>query len=215
MLMLGSHFDQDPQLPWAREHLALGRRAGAKGNRSSMLRLHQAAMDYLDATAGENNEHWIKALLRLRDFDAGRFRKFEKGEAALADFLWEICGEWYPQKAKHQGEALTRQALALAFEQAKKQGLPHGHGLGIFGGMTFILGLGFDRDLQFPWAQAGGDPDGQVLRTGHGGKHARIRGIASQGFFQGTSGPRPCASLLLGCGITRGLRRAEEKGHGN
>ncbi len=172
MLMLGSHFDQDPQLPWVRDHLTLGRPQGSEANRSSLLRLHQATLDYLDIVAGENNEYLVKALLRLRDFDTGRFRKFETGEKALTEALAGLCEEWYPQKAKHQGETSTRQALTLAIQPARMHGMNTSYALGVFGGLTFMLGLGFEKDLQFPWALAalssapGGEAKAKELYAG-------------------------------------------------
>jgi hypothetical protein len=156
MLMLGSFFDDDPQLQWVAD--IVGGPSLAAGDRAPLLRLHAAAMSYLDRVAGEDNEHLVKALIRVRDFDAALFRDRDQG-GLLAE-LPRICEAWYPQKAAVQGPAATGATMTTAAEQARARGLTSSFGQGIYAGVAFMLGAGFAGDPQFPWASAALATDG-------------------------------------------------------
>jgi hypothetical protein len=148
MLMLGSWFDEDPQLVWAAEMLddRSIRHAPARLNR-----VHGAAMDYLDAVAGENNEHLIKALVRIRDFDPASTATIPADR--FEDEMVRTLSRFHPQKADRQGEEATRTIVRQAGALARRHSLAGQSAVCLLAGLAFMLGAGFHRDPQFPWAQ--------------------------------------------------------------
>jgi hypothetical protein len=148
MMMLGSWFDEDPQLPWATAWLTASSPAHAP---TRLNRLHDETMTYLDTIAGENNEHLIKALVRIRDFDLASVNAIP-----VAQFDEEISGiltRFYPQKAAYQGEEATRAVVRNARVLAQQHSLGEQKEVALLASLAFMLGSGFYRDPQFPWAQ--------------------------------------------------------------
>jgi hypothetical protein len=148
MLMLGSWFDEDPQLPWC----AAGLTDPSIVHPSARLnRLHSETMDYLDRVAGENNEHLIKALLRIRAFDPASPDGIP--EDRFEEEMVKTLSGFYPQKAAHQGIEATRVVVQNAGALARRHGLHSQRGVCLVASLAFMLGSGFHRDPQFPWAQ--------------------------------------------------------------
>ena len=146
ILMLGASFDEDPQLPWAAARLA----DSSNPNPPARLdELHEFAGTYLDRVAGENNEHLIQALLRIRDFDPGSMASVPS--ANLEDEVVTALARLYPQKFAYQGEFPTRSATRHGAALAKHYGFSGGRAVCLFAGLAFMLGWGFDHDPQFPW----------------------------------------------------------------
>jgi len=164
MLMLGSWFDQDPQLPWCAAGLTDG---SILHPPARLSRLHSQAMDYLDRVAGENNEHLIKALLRIRAFDPATAESIPEGR--FEDEMVKLLSGFYPQKAAHQGEEATRAVVRDAGALAGEHGLRGRKAVCLLAGLAFMLGSGFHRDPQFPWAQ-------NALPAGRGDLDALQRG---------------------------------------
>jgi hypothetical protein len=148
MLMLGSWFDEDPQLPWAAARLA---DPSIVYPPARLNQLHNDTMGYLDRVAGENNEHLVKALLRIREFDPASAAAIppEKFEDEMVGTL----SRFYPQKAAHQGESATRAVVRGADVLAQRHGLHGQPHVCLLAGLAFMLGSGFHRDPQFPWAR--------------------------------------------------------------
>lgn len=157
MLMLGAFFDEDPQLGWLAPlmrdvtHLAPPERLDA---------VHEAVMLYLDEIAGEENEHLIRALLRMRDVDleaAGDLAADGSG-SGIADLLTGL----FPQKACRHGDAAMRLAAGRGVALARQHGMQTGPGVVLLSTLVFMLGWRFHEDPQFPWAEAVlGPRDGQ------------------------------------------------------
>ncbi|HVC59659.1 MAG TPA: hypothetical protein VND19_04745 [Acetobacteraceae bacterium] len=156
-LMLGAFFDEDPQLGWLAPlmrdvtHLSPPERLDAA---------HEAVMRYLDEIAGEENEHLIRALLRMRDVDlaaAGDLAADESG-SGIADLLTGL----FPQKACRHGDAAMRLAAGRGAALARQHGMRTGPGIVLLSALVFTLGWRFHEDPQFPWAQAALGP-----RDGH------------------------------------------------
>ena len=117
MLMLGAGFDADPLLPWVKVELARQPEAPAMDR---CFALHAAALAYLDLVAGEDNEHLVKALIRLRDFDLGACDALDATE--FPPELGRSLILLYPQKA----EPLGPQRLAALVQAASARALQHG-----------------------------------------------------------------------------------------
>jgi hypothetical protein len=144
MFMLGSYFDEDPQLPWAAEALNA---AGSSEGRAQAL--YARAMRHLDEVAGEKNERLIRALLRLRDMPLGLLD--DVAPDALQDAIVSVLASAYPEKIAVQGDAATRTVVAGAVALATDQGMAMNRGSLLFAALAAMCGAGFARDPQVPW----------------------------------------------------------------
>jgi hypothetical protein len=157
MLMLGSRFDEDPQLPWCAAHLTDN---SIPHPPARLNRLHSETMSYLDRVAGENNEHLTKALLRIRAFDPASVDRIP--DERFDDEITQILSGFYPQKAAYQGEEATRAVVRNAAALAGRHGLTGRRAVCLVAGLAFMLGAGFHLDPQFPWAQKALPPGGEA-----------------------------------------------------
>lgn len=149
MFMLGSFFDTDPQLPWAARILAAD---NLPDGFAKVQALYKEAMGYLDRTIGKNDMEHLKVLLRVRNLDLNRAAErlqpdFTKGSIAL---LHEV----HPRKAELLGDDILEVLVVTGSEAALEYGLSHERGRLVFLLHMFLMGSGFDRDPQFPWAAA-------------------------------------------------------------
>jgi hypothetical protein len=147
MFMLGSFFDEDPQLPWAAEILKSRGGGGPK-----MKRLYDRAVIYLERVSGPDGEHFRRMLVRVRR------SRFETLVGIRPD---DLVGQMssllegiYPQKWLETGEAGTRCLMADGIRAAEGHGLATPEGIGIYTSLIFILGSHFERDPLYPWAAA-------------------------------------------------------------
>ena len=149
MFLFGSFFDSDPQLPWA---------MGEAGNRRLRQRagriqdVYRIALEYLEQTAGEKNQHLIRALLRMRSFDLDSLPP-----SAGADFEQGLCAvlaRLYPEKYAYQGEAVTRRLIRDGMKAAARGGIDTTEGAAVVAALFFMLGAGVDRDPLYPWVGA-------------------------------------------------------------
>lgn len=144
--MLGCDFDSDPQLPWASE-------IANRTLRNPTLRIdfvYDAAIDYLTATAGEDCEHVVRALLRIRAYDFASAPQ-SSGEQFVTDVLGILHG-FCPAKFEHQGEEANRQLVSIGRQTALRYGITENRGVLLLITLMFMLGSGIDRDLLHPWA---------------------------------------------------------------
>jgi hypothetical protein len=146
LLMLGTDFDSDPQTPWARKI--------SDGTiRNPTLRIDAVfheAVDHLKATAGQDCEFVVRALLRIRSYDFGTAPQ-STGEQFVNDVL-ELLREFCPQKYAHQGEAVNRELIALGREAAARYGITAPRGVLLVVVLMFMMGSGFHHDPLYPWA---------------------------------------------------------------
>ncbi len=160
-MMLGVDFAIDPQLPWVRDELdASDEPDGA----ARLNRLYARTVDYLGATAGEDAELVVRALLRIRAIDYAAIPVLSNEAAAVADTCSRLEA-LYPEKFAHQGAALTAQVVARDRARARDFGLHEAGGQFLFVMLAFMLGSGFDHDLLHGWA-------GEALRSGNDGDRA-------------------------------------------
>lgn len=166
MLYLGSHFDSDPQLPWAARVLA--RAADGCSPAAVITTLYDTTLDYLDQTYGGRNEHLGLALSRiglLLKGEALAASRVHSADDVLAGLHWVL-----PTKSQAAGAA-GMQALArecgIALHHWR---LATPRGAALLMGLMFMLGHGVAEDPQFPWVRAGlqaaqdGLPEARVER---------------------------------------------------
>lgn len=152
-LMLGSNFDEDLMLPWAK--MILDDSAG--GSPSARIdRLTERAMDYVDRLAGEDNS-WLTSALGCIQRDLDRFSR-----EPIEDFKEEMLCRLpalFPSKFNYVGEDITRSVIAHAELTARRYGLTTPRGTALYCATAFVVGSSFDRDPQLQRI-------GEALRNG-------------------------------------------------
>lgn len=144
MFMLGGEFDRDPQLPWVSGFLEprnghpLGRIEG----------LHDRAMEYFDAVAGIDNEHWVRALVRARNFNLPSVET--AAASAWAEEIERTLEKLYPEKFRYQGDAVRR-FIEAEIAAAAEHGMARFSDVLSYAAHAFFAGVGFARDPLFPW----------------------------------------------------------------
>ena len=147
-MLLGSHFDSDPQLDWAHH------------DSSSKPEAHLAAvwhstMSYLDRCAGPSNEYLVRAMLRLRRLDFVTLASIDPD--ATKSTLEEIA-QWlaalYPEKAQEQGPKATLVVVDQSVGEASSYRLTSLRGISLVAAAKFMLGAGCFHDPLFPWLQS-------------------------------------------------------------
>ena len=163
MLILGVDFAIDPQLPWVKECLDPTRESEPADRLDDLFDL---TTDYLGATAGEDGELVVRALLRMRAIDFSCVPALQ-GEAAVEDAC-ERLHHLYPQKFDYQGHALTAMNVAQQRWRARDLGLLDPGGEFLFVLLSFMLGSGFDHDPLHSWS-------GAILHLAQGNEAVRDR----------------------------------------
>jgi hypothetical protein len=112
--------------------------------------LYDKAMEYFDGVAGTENEFLGRALLRIRDISIQDFSQMTPENTinvsvALLEKIW-------PQKCRELGEATLSSLFGEAAVSAKKYSITSERGIVLYTWLMFMLGSGFDKDPQFPWA---------------------------------------------------------------
>jgi hypothetical protein len=149
MFLLGSDFDADIQLPWL---AAIFGDASIKEPGERMDRAYDAAMIYLDDVAGAENEYAGQALRSVREFPFEEIPPSATGTAE--DRIDRALGRIWPRKYARLGGASVRGLVRDGMRRAQGHGVTGDRGVAIFVVFMFLAGSGFDRDPQFPWAEA-------------------------------------------------------------
>ena len=136
MFVLGSRFDEDPQLPWARRALS-----ASPGRLGTLL---ADAAGHVRRTAGPKGEAYTRVLLRVLHTPWPGFRAEPPGPGSGASTppRWRRFGP--------HAFALVRQ---LGRELAGRHGLDIGHGAALCAGLMLALGTGFATDPLQPWVE--------------------------------------------------------------
>jgi hypothetical protein len=164
MLLLGSHFDTDPQYPWAAEILT-DRNSVPQMDRAA--RLYERAMDYREKVAGPNDAATLNALRNIavlaqqpltlsgNDFAAGMLR-----EIALV----------YPEKAAYVGDGGISALIRKGMDGARMQRFSTTRGMALVVLLMLAMGHGCGSDPLYPWIaqtlrdEALKDPDARATR---------------------------------------------------
>lgn len=145
MLYLGSHFDTDPQYPWLANALA----DEAIGSRSERLtNAHDAAMEFLDGTAGPQGELMATALQRLQSTLIPELRRERE---VNFDYLLHSLKVAWPQKVERVGDQGLRALTQTVMPAAQRIGMRSSTNACLYVVACFFFGHGFARDPQFPW----------------------------------------------------------------
>ena len=147
VFLLGGNFDADPQLPWAS---AILNNETITDSTERIDSLHDMAMEYLDQVAGAENEYLGKALLKIREIPVDDFSQTPTPNAD--DIAAVQLQKIWPAKCQQMGKSTLRKLIRSAIESAKVYNITSERGIVLFSGLMFMLGSGFDKDPQFPWA---------------------------------------------------------------
>jgi len=147
VFLLGSNFDTDPQLPWA---AAILNDETITDSVTRIDKLHDKGMEYLDQVAGIENEYLGRALLKVREIPIEDFvttPTANSGDIAITQLqkIWQ-------QKCQYMSETTLHKFIRDAIESAKDYNVTTQRGIVLYTALMFLLGSGFDKDLQFPWA---------------------------------------------------------------
>lgn len=149
MFLLGSDFDADFQLPGL---AAIFGDTSVKEPGGRMDRAYDAAMEYLDDVAGAENEHAGHALRSVRSYPFEEIPPSATGTAE--DRIGGALGRIWPRKFARLGSASARALVLEGTERARRYGITGDRGVAVYVALMYLAGSGFDRDPQFPWAEA-------------------------------------------------------------
>lgn len=144
MLMLGCDFDRDPQIPWMCGQL---NNLSIESGLERIQKAFASALHYLGEAFGDNSTYMARALVRVRDYDLASIAG--SSEQELFDLMNRIC----PQKVKAQGEGPTRALIPLCLRNAASYKICTPSGVATFLTLMFLLGVGFDHDPMYAWAE--------------------------------------------------------------
>lgn len=146
MFMLGSGFDDDPQLPWVSHIL----QQDLSDPGVKMQALYSQAIEYLKKVRGVHGHYFIRALLKARRL------VFETLAEACHDTIQEnvlaLLSDVYRQKYKVITPGILDDLFQYGREAARRFGLTTCEGVTVYLLLMFVLGGHFGRDPVFPWA---------------------------------------------------------------
>lgn len=157
MCLLGSHFDNDPLLPWAGAVLReeTGRYQIARGDRLYDMiwdYVDHIAQDYREATGEPTTSRFVGELRNLRNLSD--FAPMAYRFPVFADSLQLRIAILFPRKAELVGGDSIRNLIDRACKSAEMQGIRGERGIVSFAWLMFVLGSGFADDPLLPWARA-------------------------------------------------------------
>lgn len=145
MLLFGSHFDTDPQYPWASEVLA---DQDSEPQMDRAEKLYERTRDYREKVAGPEDAYTLKALRSISVW-ARQPLPFSSDEFVPA-ILREMA-DIYPQKAAYVGEEKLESLIREGIERARSHEFAAVRGLALSVVLMFAFGHGCYDDPLYPW----------------------------------------------------------------
>lgn len=155
MLMLGSGFDSDPQMPWSAEILNDESVAEQAARIDSLYDkawdyADHVILDYQDSEGAVDPSRFVDLIRQIR----------HEAEEVLSPsnvpgFYQRVIQhlrQRFPNKCSYVGELCLRRLIQRAIEAAEGYGITTERGVVLFIAMMFVLGSGFHQDPQLPWA---------------------------------------------------------------
>jgi hypothetical protein len=160
MLLLGSHFDTDPQYPVLTSQL---QERGDQMLRAG--RIHHEIITYQSVVLGHGGAKLRDALIRLIALTRSR----EDVEGGGADMLQALASS-FPTKAAYVGSKALEGLVRHGRMEARSHGLHGGRSQWLLVTSMFTLGHGISRDWSYPGVQQAltdtslGDPSARAER---------------------------------------------------
>jgi len=142
--VVGGHFDQNPLYPWAQKNLIEDRNL-VETTRTH--RFYNALRRYARSVRDETGTY-NEPILRYPEASLPPYSSKQTVEEYLVEQIRAIA----PMHFDEAGEGLVDDLVHLAMERARTIGILSASGLAIYVPLSFLLGIGFDEDPQFPWA---------------------------------------------------------------
>lgn len=142
----GSHFDTDPQYPWASEILK-DKHTLDQMKRSE--RLYEKVKDYLEKVCGPKNVNARNALTNLSAKARKSFSSSPNDTSAMIQAMTQV----YPQKAAYVGEANLTRLILEGRNRARASGFNTSRGEVLTMSLMFAFGHGCMDDPLYPWIE--------------------------------------------------------------
>ena len=146
MIMLGSGFDTDPQLPWVTEIL---KAESAHDPTERIDTLYDKVMEYLDRVIVKDQVFPVEPIRKLLNYPVGQLEQRLAGGVERG-VLVEFRGIW-PHKHRYVGVKQLNELIREGIDLAGTHGLTSRRGIGFYLILMFLLGHRFDTDPQYPW----------------------------------------------------------------
>lgn len=146
MLLLGSHFDTDPQYPWASEIL------NDKNKPDPNTRIDEVSdktLDFFEKISGVRHLNIYRAALNMKNNSKSIFETLINGNFKN---IGANLNNLFPKKYEATGEVNIKKLADSGVISAMKYGIKDESCLMIYILFMFSMGSGFDRDPQHPWA---------------------------------------------------------------
>jgi hypothetical protein len=152
MFLLGSGFDMDQQLPWAKQVL---QDESMTKESWKIDELYDVSMSYYRRVAGAEGENYDAALKKILYENINELpnTKIEPGES-LRRFelrMNERLRRIFPEKYEDLKADGINQLIRTGIESAETYGITAERGLALYILLMYVLGSGFDTDLKYPW----------------------------------------------------------------
>ena len=144
--MLGSNFDLDPQYPWATNILS---DISIYHPVKIIDQLDQAALTFLDQTAGINDENFQLSLLRFKNVLAMEYTESSSGR--IGTDILNLFETNYPQKYAIVGAENLKLLIVQGIQSANYYKLHGNRGTTLYIILSYLFGAGCDTDPLFPW----------------------------------------------------------------
>lgn len=155
MCSLGSGFDQDPLMPWAKEIIA-DRSPGTTDHKMDRLYdrawqyIEHASADFRELIEGRDDRRFLDGLVALGRLPVEPVDLW--GEAAVTTEVRTRFGLLFPSKCAHVGDQCLEELVRYAMRTAAGHQIVSLRGNMIFITIMFVVGAGFPDDPQLPWA---------------------------------------------------------------
>ena len=147
MLILGSNFDTDPQIPWAVEILT----DEVPEPEYRIEKLADTAVEWFSGIAGPQNRHLNHSLLTVYRDSEKIFSAPRSG--ALEEHLLRVLDWISSNKYDAVGEDRLRKLIAAGLADAESYGLASDFGATVYVAFMFMLGRDFVTDPLHAWAR--------------------------------------------------------------
>jgi len=145
--MLGSGFATDRMFPWAvRQGAPL---AAAQPRIASVFDM---AVAYVEQTAGDELQHLLRAMVRIRSFDRRSLPATDPIEPGFVDHALALMMRLYPEPWHEMPELRARTLVAESIERGVELGLVRADGALVYLATRCLLGHEVARDPLYPWA---------------------------------------------------------------
>jgi hypothetical protein len=146
MLILGSNFDNDPQYPWAQSILH------DKSINSPMFRIDKItdkAEEMFDQIAGPEQIYLDQAYRNMCDNNHELFQKMCNGSLRDSPHYLRMI---FAEKYEVVGTSDLKYMIRYGISNAVNYNITSDLNMWVYVVFMFLLGSGYDKDPQFPWA---------------------------------------------------------------